>query len=64
MFSTRVLVAYKFIKDKNRSFKDTCGLDYFVINDKDKIHCVVCIQVIAVIMEYNVKKHYATSHEN
>jgi len=28
---------------------------YFVTNVRDKIHCVICLQHIAVCKEYNVR---------
>ena len=35
---------------------------YFVTNVRDKIHCVICLQHIAVCKEYNVRWHYNLQH--
>lgn len=51
------------IEDESRSFKEMWELDYFIINNKGKIQCVVCMQVKAISKEYNVKIHYTTLHK-
>ena len=37
--------------------------NYFRMEDNGKSLCLVCKQVIAVIKEYDVKRHYKTQHK-
>ena len=52
------------IKDKRRQFKESSTNDYFAIENTEKIVCLICQQVISVMKEYNVKRHYEASHED
>lgn len=48
---------------ENRVFNEKWELDYFFCNNNNKIQCMICMQVLSASKEYNVKRHYATLHE-
>ncbi|KAL4154133.1 hypothetical protein QTP88_001966 [Uroleucon formosanum] len=51
------------IDDENRTFNTSWENDYlFIINKQKKPQCLVCLSVIAVLKEYNLKRHYMTNH--
>ena len=51
------------IDDENRTFNTSWENNYlFIINKKKKLQCLVCLSVIVVLKEYNLKKHYMTKH--
>jgi len=50
------------VEDENRLFQEKWENAYFVTNVRDKIHCVICLQHIAVCKEYNVRRHYNSLH--
>ena len=50
------------VEDENRLFQEKWENSYFVTNVRDKIHCVICLQHIAVCKEYNVHIHYNSLH--
>lgn len=52
------------IKDERRQFKESWTNDYFAIENNEKIVCLICQQVISVMKEYNVKRHYEANHED
>ncbi len=45
-----------------RVFKESWGTDYFVVERNNNVLCLICSDTIAVIKEYNVKRHYQTKH--
>jgi len=47
---------------ENRQFNDNWSLKYFVRNHKGKPQCVICNNVIAVCKEFNIKRHYESTH--
>ncbi|PNF29727.1 hypothetical protein B7P43_G12158 [Cryptotermes secundus] len=52
------------VDSENRAFKSEWEHDYFFILNKDhKPQCLVCFQVLAVLKEYNLKRHYMTNHK-
>lgn len=51
------------IKRENRVYKDRWESDYLITNQNEKFQCLVCMQVVSVPMEYNMKRHYSTLHE-
>ncbi|KAE9521920.1 hypothetical protein AGLY_017727 [Aphis glycines] len=36
---------------------------YFVIENKEKVICLVCRELISVLKEYNIKRHYESKHK-
>ncbi|UYV82126.1 EPM2AIP1 [Cordylochernes scorpioides] len=45
-----------------RKFKDQWNIQYFVIESSNKALCLICNESIAVLKEYNMKRHYETKH--
>ncbi|CAG9836533.1 unnamed protein product [Diabrotica balteata] len=52
------------IDSKNRIYKESWESDYLIVNNNGKLQCLVCMNVVAVPKEYNVRIHYTTVHEN
>lgn len=36
---------------------------FFILNKDTKPKCLVCLQVLVVLKEYNLKRHYTTNHK-
>lgn len=45
-----------------RIFNEQWTIDYFCVQCKDKVLCLICKDIIAVFKEYNIKRHYETKH--
>lgn len=52
------------IGSENRSYKESWESDYLIANNNGKLQCLVCMHVVSVPKEYNVRRHYSTMHEN
>lgn len=52
------------VEDENRSYQERWEKNYFITKNKDKLQCLVCMQVIGVSKEYNCKRHYTSLHED
>ncbi|UYV62467.1 EPM2AIP1 [Cordylochernes scorpioides] len=50
------------IDSECRKFKDQWNNQYFVIESSNKALCLICNESIAVLKEYNMKRHYETKH--
>ncbi|UYV61751.1 EPM2AIP1 [Cordylochernes scorpioides] len=50
------------IDSECRKFKDHWNIQYFVIESSNKALCLICNESIAVLKEYNMKRHYETKH--
>ncbi|XP_075692926.1 general transcription factor II-I repeat domain-containing protein 2-like [Rhinoderma darwinii] len=50
------------IADEKRIFQDKWENLYFVTVVKDRAQCLICSQFIAVLKDYNVRRHYMTQH--
>ncbi|UYV73426.1 EPM2AIP1 [Cordylochernes scorpioides] len=50
------------IDSECRKFKDQWNIQYFVIESSNKALCLICNESIAVLKEYNMKRHYETKH--
>ncbi|UYV83924.1 EPM2AIP1 [Cordylochernes scorpioides] len=50
------------IDSESRKFKDQWNIQYFVIESSNKALCLICNESIAVLKEYNMKRHYETKH--
>ena len=48
--------------NEGRVFQDKWMIDYFFVIWKEKPVCLVCSDVISVLKEYNLKRHYLTKH--
>ncbi|PNF21263.1 hypothetical protein B7P43_G02123 [Cryptotermes secundus] len=51
------------VYSENRAFKSEWGHDFFILNKDHKPECLVCFQALAVLKEYNLKRHYMTNHK-
>lgn len=51
------------IDSENRSYKESWESDYLISNNNGKLQCLVCMNVVSVPKEYNVRRHYTTLHE-
>lgn len=51
------------IEEEHRSFQEKWEVQYFCIQLKNKIVCLICRNSIAVCKEYNIKRHYDTNHK-
>lgn len=45
-----------------RIFKSSWTENYFVAEHKGNVICVICQETIAVMKEYNIKRHYTSKH--
>ncbi|GFS59140.1 general transcription factor II-I repeat domain-containing protein 2 [Trichonephila inaurata madagascariensis] len=50
------------IDSECRTFKDKWNFQYFVIESSNKALCLICNETIAVLKEYNIKRHYESKH--
>ena len=50
------------IDSESRTLKDQCNSQYFEIKSSNKTPCLICNETIAVLKEYNIKRHYETKH--
>ena len=50
------------ISDESRVFQEKWSNNYFFIQVKEKAICLICQESIAVMKEYNLKRHYGTKH--
>ena len=51
------------VADEGRVFNEEWLKNYFMIEHNGKPLCLVCKQTIAVMKDYNVKRHYETLHK-
>jgi hypothetical protein len=51
------------IGDEHRVYHQRWESDYFITNTNGKLQCVLCIHVLSVPKEYNVKRHYTSLHK-
>lgn len=51
------------IEEEHRNFQEKWELQYFCVQSKNKILCLICKNSIAVAKEYNLKRHYDTNHK-
>jgi hypothetical protein len=50
------------VSTENRGFNPEWEQDYLFIDMKGKPQCLVCLQVLTVMKEYNIERHYKTVH--
>ena len=51
------------LANEGRVFNEKWLKNYFIVEDNGKPLCLVCMQVIDVTKEYNVKRHFETQHK-
>lgn len=49
---------------ENRSFQDRWEAEHMFTDVKGKAVCLVCGSEVAVLKEYNVRRHYVTRHQD
>ena len=52
------------IADEKRVFHEPWTNEYFVIEHKGMVLCLICNETIAAQKEYNIKRHYTTKYGN
>jgi hypothetical protein len=52
------------LKDENRSFQPRWENYYFITNNNRKLQCLLCMQVLSVPKEFDLKRHYKSLHED
>ena len=55
--------ANKKVSEENREFNFNRKDRYFFVINNGKTQCLVCLQVISVPKEFNVRRHYKTLNE-
>ena len=51
------------LANEGRVYNEKWLENYFMMENNGKPLCLVCIQVIEVMKEYNVKRHFETQHK-
>jgi hypothetical protein len=51
------------IENENRTYQKRWECEYLITNNNEKLQCLVCMQVLSVPKEFNLKRHYSTLHE-
>lgn len=47
-----------------RAFNKQWTHDYFMIDNNNKALCLICNETVAVLKEFNVRRHYETKHKS
>ena len=50
------------IIDEGWAFNDEWFEKYFVVQQNEKVFCLICQSNIACLKEYNIKRHYNSIH--
>ena len=50
------------IDNECRQFQDDWSLKYFFIKSDEKALCVICNETVAVMKEYNLRRHHESKH--
>ena len=51
------------IVDECRQFQEEWSLKYFFIRSGEKALCVICNETVAVMKEYNLRRHHQSKHQ-
>ncbi|KAL3890218.1 hypothetical protein ACJMK2_002509 [Sinanodonta woodiana] len=51
------------IYDEYRQFQEEWSLKYFFIKSGEKALCVICNETVAVMKEYNLRRHHQSKHQ-
>lgn len=49
---------------KNRDFQGSWEAEYMFVDVRGKIECLLCGDSVAVMKEYNLRRHYETKHHD
>ena len=50
------------VDDVHRQFHERWELEYFFVEHRGTPTCLVCAEKVAVVKEYNIRRHYSTRH--
>jgi hypothetical protein len=50
------------IENENRTYQERWECEYLITNNNGKLQCLVCVQVLSVPKEFNLKRHYSSPH--
>ncbi|KAK0154547.1 General transcription factor II-I repeat domain-containing protein 2 [Merluccius polli] len=50
------------VDDDHRQFHERWELEYFFVEHRGTPTCLVCAEKVAVVKEYNIRRHYLTRH--
>ena len=50
------------LQNEGRAFNERWTDNYFFIEYKDALICLICTQTVACLKEYNLKRHFDTKH--
>ncbi|XP_056121755.1 general transcription factor II-I repeat domain-containing protein 2-like [Rhinichthys klamathensis goyatoka] len=50
------------VDDEHRQFQERWTLQYFFVEFNGNATCLICKEKVAVLKEYNLKRHYSTKH--
>jgi len=50
------------VNEENRNYQKHWEFDYLITNLNERAQCLVCLQIVAVYKEYNIKRHYTSNH--
>ena len=50
--------------DPSRRFNSILEEKYLFVEGTSKPQCLVCLQIVSVPKEYNLKRHYETRHKS
>jgi len=50
------------IGEENHRSQNTWKLLYFVTQVEANVQCLKCLHTVAVVKDYNIKRHYETTH--
>ena len=51
------------VDHEGQIFNKDWGVKYFFVQAGDKALCVICNDTVAVLKEYNLRRHYGTKHQ-
>ena len=52
------------LTNSNRHFNSIWEEKYLFVETKGKPQCLICLQIVSVPKEYNLKRHYETRHKS
>lgn len=52
------------VDNECRLFNQEWGVTYFFVQSGDKALCLICNETVAVLKEYNIRRHYETKHKS
>jgi hypothetical protein len=50
------------VENENRNYQERWECEYLITNNNGKLQCLVCMKVLSVLKEFNLKWHYSSLH--